>query len=95
MKAYRASLLRFADDQSPVFEADGLLVVGPDAKGRSVVRAAGNHDALIGNFTGVAVEDLRGKIIAPGFVDMHIHYPQTDVIGAPAAGLLPWLENYT
>ena len=29
MKAYRASLLRFADDQSPVFEADGLLVVGP------------------------------------------------------------------
>jgi guanine deaminase len=26
---------------------------------------------------------------------MHVHYPQTDVIGAPAAGLLPWLENYT
>jgi guanine deaminase len=26
---------------------------------------------------------------------MHIHYPQTDVIGAPAAGLLPWLEQYT
>jgi guanine deaminase len=26
---------------------------------------------------------------------MHIHYPQTDVIGSPAEGLLPWLENYT
>ncbi len=26
---------------------------------------------------------------------MHVHYPQTDVIGAPADGLLPWLENYT
>jgi guanine deaminase len=26
---------------------------------------------------------------------MHIHYPQTDVIGSPADGLLPWLENYT
>ncbi|RZA12034.1 MAG: guanine deaminase, partial [Lysobacteraceae bacterium] len=25
----------------------------------------------------------------------HVHYPQTDVIGAPAAGLLPWLEDYT
>ncbi len=95
MKAYRASLLRFADDQSPVFEADGLLVVGPDAKGQSVVRAVGDHTALIDRFAGVAVEDLRGKIIVPGFVDMHIHYPQTDVIGAPAAGLLPWLENYT
>jgi cytosine/adenosine deaminase-related metal-dependent hydrolase len=26
---------------------------------------------------------------------MHIHFPQTDVIGSPADGLLPWLENYT
>ena len=36
-----------------------------------------------------------GAIIAPGFVDLHIHFPQIDVIGSPAAGLLPWLENYT
>ena len=43
----------------------------------------------------VAVEHLRGRIIAPGFIDMHIHFPQTDVIGSPAAGLLPWLEDYT
>jgi guanine deaminase len=95
MKAYRAALLRFADDHTPVFDADGLLVVGPDATGRRVVRAAGSHAALIDRYAGVAVEDLRGHIIAPGFVDLHIHYPQTDVIGAPAAGLLPWLENYT
>lgn len=95
MKAYRAALLRFEDDQRPVYDADGLLVVGPDAQGRRVVRAAGDHAALIGNYPGVAVEDLRGKLIAPGFIDMHVHYPQTDVIGAPAAGLLPWLENYT
>jgi guanine deaminase len=60
-----------------------------------VVLAAGDHASLIDRFPGVAVEDLRGRIIAPGFVDLHIHYPQTDVIGAPAAGLLPWLENYT
>jgi guanine deaminase len=26
---------------------------------------------------------------------MHIHYPQTDVIGSPAEGLLPWLTQYT
>jgi cytosine/adenosine deaminase-related metal-dependent hydrolase len=38
---------------------------------------------------------LPGRILAPGFVDMHIHFPQTDVIGSPADGLLPWLENYT
>jgi guanine deaminase len=95
MKAYRAALLRFDDQHQPVYDSDGLLVVGPDATGRKVVRAAGDHASLMDRFPGVAVEDLRGRIIAPGFVDMHIHYPQTDVIGAPAAGLLPWLEQYT
>lgn len=95
MKAYRAALLRFDDRQQPVYDSDGLLVIGPDADGRPVVRAAGTHDALVDRFPGVAVEDLRGHLIAPGFIDLHVHYPQTDVIGAPAAGLLPWLENYT
>jgi guanine deaminase len=95
MKAYRASLLRFDDERQALYDSDGLLVTGPDATGRQVVRAAGSYGALIDRFSGVAVEDLRGRLIAPGFVDMHVHYPQTDVIGAPAAGLLPWLEQYT
>ncbi|RZJ24699.1 MAG: guanine deaminase [Haliea sp.] len=95
MKAYRASLLRFADDRSAVYDEDGLLVVGPDAAGRQVVRAAGAYSALSGNFPGVAVQHLPGRILAPGFIDLHVHFPQTDVIGSPAEGLLPWLENYT
>ncbi len=95
MKAYRAALLRFDDDGRAVHDEDGLLVVGPDAQGGQVVRAAGPYQALAANFPGVAVEHLPGKLIAPGFVDLHIHYPQTDVIGSPADGLLPWLENYT
>jgi guanine deaminase len=92
---YRAAILRFDADRQPIYDADGLLVVGPDASGRQVVQAVGDHASLAGHFPGVPVEDLRGKIIAPGFLDMHVHYPQTDVIGAPADGLLPWLENYT
>jgi guanine deaminase len=94
-QSYRASLLRFDNNRQPVFDEDGLLVVGPDASGRRVVKAAGAHASLAARHADVPVEDLRGKIIAPGFVDMHVHYPQTDVIGAPADGLLPWLENYT
>jgi guanine deaminase len=95
MKAFRAAILRFADDESAVYEADGLLVVGPDAQGREVVRAVGDYRALAPNFPGIAIEHLPGRIIAPGFIDLHIHFPQTDVIGSPASGLLPWLENYT
>ncbi|RZL90132.1 MAG: guanine deaminase, partial [Variovorax sp.] len=95
MKAYRASILRFDDAGHAVFDEDGLLLIGPDANGRPVVRDVGSYQALAGNYPGVAVEHLPGRILAPGFVDMHVHFPQTDVIGAPAAGLLPWLEDYT
>jgi guanine deaminase len=55
----------------------------------------GAYSALAANYPGVAVETCAASIIAPGFVDLHIHFPQTDVIGSPAEGLLPWLENYT
>ena len=95
MKAYRAALLRFADDRSAVFDADGLLVVGPNAQGRDTVLAVGAYSALRERYAAVPTEHLNGRLLAPGFIDLHLHYPQTDVIGAPAAGLLPWLDNYT
>jgi len=95
MKAYRASLLYFTGPAQAAYEADGLLVVGPDAQGRQLVQAVGSYQALAPRFADVPTEHLPGRIIAPGFVDMHIHYPQLDVIGSPAEGLLPWLENYT
>ncbi|HEX2546786.1 MAG TPA: guanine deaminase [Ramlibacter sp.] len=95
MQAFRAALLSFADDGSAHYEQDGLLVIGPDASGRKVIRAAGAYDALAANYSGVSITHLPGRILAPGFIDLHVHFPQTDVIGSPAEGLLPWLENYT
>ena len=99
MKAYRSSLLWFAPAQDgpakALYEEDGLLVVGPNASGRQVVQAIGPYRNLAVKFAAVPTEHLPGRLIAPGFVDMHIHYPQINVIGSPADGLLPWLENYT
>ena len=96
LRGFRASLLRFAPDHAQaIFDQDGLLVVGPGAAGIQKVVAVGPYADVAPHYPGLAVEHLPGRIIAPGFVDMHIHYPQTDVIGAPAEGLLPWLENYT
>lgn len=94
-QAWRASLLRFDPDGQAQYDPDGLLVTAPDAAGVRRVVAAGAQAALAPRFTGVPVTHLPGRLIAPGFVDMHIHYPQLDVIGAPADGLLPWLEHYT
>ncbi len=39
--------------------------------------------------------DHRGKLIVPGFIDTHVHYPQTDIIASPSPGLLHWLDTYT
>ena len=99
MKAYRAAILRFDPHSSPgqaaIYDEDGLLVVAPGPSGTVTVQAVGPYRDVIAKFPGVAVEHMPGRIIAPGFVDMHIHYAQTDVIGSPAPGLLPWLENHT
>ncbi|CVA85330.1 guanine deaminase [Serratia marcescens] len=44
---------------------------------------------------GFAVTEYRDKPIVPGFIDTHIHYPQTEMIGAYGDQLLDWLNNYT
>lgn len=95
-QAYRAGILHFTadpafDDKAYAWHEDGLLIV---EDGR--VKAAGDHAQLRSSLPdGVAVQDYRGKLIVPGFIDTHIHYPQTDMIASPAPGLLPWLETYT
>jgi len=76
---------------STVFLHDGLLEV-EDGK----VARVGEYRELAPSLAPDAeVVNLRDKLIVPGFIDTHIHYPQTDMIASPAPGLLPWLEKYT
>ncbi|MFC0133828.1 guanine deaminase [Massilia eurypsychrophila] len=96
LRAYRASLLHFhADpafaDHAYSWHEDGLLLVDGER-----IHAAGDYAQLAPALpAGVDVIDYRGKLIVPGFIDTHVHFPQTDMIASPAPGLLPWLERYT
>lgn len=96
LQAYRASVLHFTADpafhqQSHGWFEDGLLLI-QDGK----VVAVGDYAALKNSLPdGVVLHDFSGKLIIPGFIDTHVHYPQTDMIASPAPGLLPWLEQYT
>lgn len=82
--AFRARLLRFdgdpaQSDDALAYDEDGLLIV---ENGRVVA-------------PGATLVEMRDKLIAPGFIDTHVHYPQTEMIASPAPGLLPWLDRYT
>ncbi|MFP5391164.1 MAG: guanine deaminase [Gammaproteobacteria bacterium] len=93
---YRGHLLHFRadpafDDRALISHEDGLLVVE-----NGKVTASGDYAQLARTLPPDAeLHDYRGKLITPGFIDTHVHYPQTDMIASPAPGLLPWLETYT
>ncbi len=91
-KAFRASLLSLLDDphanpDAVAWHEDGLLLV---EDGQIV--SVGPYD---GDPAGVPVEHLPGRIIIPGLIDTHIHFPQTDIIASYGAQLLDWLETHT
>ena len=48
----------------------------------------------VGPYEGQAVdEDLRPGLLTPGFVDAHLHFPQTRIVGAASGPLLEWLDR--
>ncbi|WP_312375818.1 guanine deaminase [Stutzerimonas nitrititolerans] len=98
IKAYRAALLHcLADPREVGVEAsheyfeDGLLVV-EDGK---VVRNGHAADLLSTLPAGTEVIEYKDALITPGFIDTHIHYPQTGMIASYGEQLLDWLDTYT
>ena len=60
------------------------------------VEVVGPASALVATLgADVVVTDHRGKILLPGFIDAHVHYPQVDVIASYGTQLLDWLNRYT
>jgi guanine deaminase len=64
------------------------------------VEIEGGKIVSVGQFDGAqqantTIIDHSGKLILPGLIDPHIHFPQMQVIGSYAANLLEWLNTYT
>lgn len=86
-RGYRASILTPRDEGGLDYVEDGLLVVDELGKIASVGGFASS------NREGLVVHDLRSRLIVPGFVDTHVHFPQTRVIGSASGPLLEWLSK--
>jgi len=95
--AYRGQILHFTDDpavagdRAHIYHEDGALVV---RDGR-VVRADDWRTSAATLPPGTTVVDCAGRLLVPGFIDTHVHYPQSDIIASYGEQLLEWLERYT
>ena len=90
IQAYRASILHFQNSGNADYFADGILVVE-----NQTIKQVGHASELLSQVDGASLKDLTGRLIMPGFIDTHIHYPQVDVIASYGEQLLDWLNNYT
>ncbi len=71
-------------------ETDGGVVV----EGGRIV-AVGTADDMRAAYPSADVEDYGDKLISAGFVDAHVHYPQTGIIASWGKRLIDWLNSYT
>ena len=96
-KAYRAAIVHSLADPAEVgveasyeYFADGVMLV---ENGR--ILAVGHaEDLLAGLADDIEVTTYTDALITAGFVDTHIHLPQTGMIGSYGEQLLDWLNTY-
>jgi len=98
IKALRADLVTFAGD--PFLQApERCLRYIPDAivviEGGRIADLGPASDLLARLPQGIVPEHYPDGIISAGFIDTHVHYPQTEMIGAYGEQLLEWLNTYT
>jgi guanine deaminase len=76
------------DHGSYSYLSDGGVVIAD-----GVIEAVEDFGAL--DLAGAEVIDHRPHLIMPGFIDMHLHYVQSQMIASYAGSLLEWLNTYT
>ena len=80
----------FVNDERFTFLRDGAIIVE-----NGKISAVGDYNEINSLLSSEdKTIDYRGKLIAPGFIDTHIHYPQTEMVGAYGEQLLSWLNTY-
>ncbi|WP_296405167.1 guanine deaminase [Psychrobacter sp.] len=80
------------DTIAPEYIPKGALVI--DDKSGVIIDYGASHE-ILDKYQNVEVHDYGDKLIMPGFIDTHVHYPQLDIIAAYGEQLLDWLNNYT
>ncbi|MCU0825957.1 MAG: guanine deaminase [Tabrizicola sp.] len=59
------------------------------------IAAMGEATDLRTRFPQARIHDHGTHLISPGFIDAHVHYPQTAIIASWGKRLIDWLNTYT
>jgi guanine deaminase len=89
-------VLRYAGDPF----RDGLSAARPLRRGAVAVEAGriaavGEAADLRARYPEARVHDHGERLISAGFIDAHVHYPQTAIIASWGKRLIDWLNTYT
>lgn len=92
---YRASILHFPSttknpDSEYIYYSDGYMVTR-----NGLIEKTGDYCELPQEYKDLGCHDFTGKLLVPGFIDSHVHFPQTEMIASYGEQLLEWLQNYT
>lgn len=89
--SFRADPAIAGEAASHDFHEKGAVAI--DAQGR--IAWAGARSALPKSCRAWPSENLGARLILPGFIDAHLHFPQYRMIAAYGKDLLDWLNRYT
>jgi guanine deaminase len=92
---YRAAVLHTPDNAFKNPNALVALEDGAIAVQNGFILETADFATLHPKYPDATLEDLRGGVLLPGFIDTHIHYPQGRVLGGLGMALLEWLEHNT
>ena len=59
------------------------------------ILAVGEADSLKSAHPNARITDYGRRLISAGFIDAHVHYPQTAIIASWGKRLIDWLNSYT
>ena len=98
LRVYRGELLHFLADPAKValqesyqYCEDGLMIIKD-----GLIESIGEANELLPTLDeSIDVTHYKSGLMMPGFIDTHVHYPQTEMIASYGEQLLEWLENYT
>jgi guanine deaminase len=77
------------EQEAARFIRDGLLVVK-----NGIIEDFGPYADVSPRHPGLQVTHLPDRLILPGFIDGHVHFPQIRVLGSYGNQLLDWLKTW-